>query len=230
MSPKLSIVIPVLNEASRIAGSLDSWQELRGQGVEVIVVDGGSHDASLSIARGRVDHLLTSPAGRARQMNTGAAVAQGEVILFLHVDTNLPSAAPVLIQAALANGDAQWGRFDVRLSGGYVIFRLIERMMNWRSCLTGIVTGDQAMFVRRRLYEAVGGFPDIPLMEDIAISRRLKKRSRPVCLSVPVVTSSRRWEQNGIVRTVLLMWWLRLAYFVGVSPRRLAAKYYPPQP
>lgn len=227
MIPFLSIIIPVLNEADHIADLLADLQGLRRRGVELIVVDGGSEDATLARARGMADHLLSSPPGRARQMNAGAAVAQGEVLLFLHADTRLPAAASDLIREALAGEDRQWGRFDVRLSGRHVLFRLIERSMNWRSGLTGMVTGDQALFVLRETFRQVGGFPDIPLMEDIAISRKLRKRSRPVCLSVPVVTSSRRWEQAGILRTVFLMWALRLAYFMGVSPRRLAAIYYP---
>ncbi|MCG6886557.1 MAG: TIGR04283 family arsenosugar biosynthesis glycosyltransferase [Proteobacteria bacterium] len=227
MTPSVSIIIPVLNEAAAIADNLASLQAWRNNGVEVILVDGGSRDATRRLASQYVDRVLKASAGRACQMNTGAAVAQGEVLLFLHADTRLPSTATALVKTALAGGDRQWGRFNVRLSGRQVMFRLIERMMNMRSCLTGIVTGDHAMFVRRHVFEQVGGFPDIPLMEDIAISRRLRKISRPVCLSVPVVTSSRRWEQAGILRTVLLMWMLRLAYFLGVPPRRLAAIYYP---
>ena len=227
MTSLITIIIPVLNEADHLADQLAGLQKMRRRGVELIVVDGGSEDATLSQARGKVDHLLSSPPGRARQMNAGAEVAHGDVLLFLHADTSLPPTAPERIRTSLENGSRQWGRFEVRLSGRHILFRRIERMMNWRSCLTGMVTGDQAMFIRRTAFEQAGGFPDIPLMEDIAISRKLKKLSRPVCLSEPVVASSRRWEQAGIVRTIVLMWSLRLAYFLGVSPQRLAAIYYP---
>lgn len=223
----ISIIIPVLNEASRVGGLLDSLNALRDNGHEVIIVDGGSQDGTLNKVNQKADQVLVSVAERATQMNAGAQVAQGEVLLFLHADTSLPDGADQLVKKALAESNRSWGRFDVKLSGHMWLLRLIERMMNWRSCLTGMVTGDQAMFVTRDLFKQINGFPDIPLMEDIAISRRLKRYSRPVCLHVPVVTSSQRWEQKGILRTVLMMWSLRLAYFLGVSPRRLVDIYYP---
>jgi rSAM/selenodomain-associated transferase 2 len=222
---RLSVVVPVLNEAGVLEGSLAALRPLRERGHEVLVVDGGSTDASHAVARPHADRVLIAPRGRAPQMALGAAAAAGEVLLFLHADTRLPAGADGLIAAALG-GSRRWGRFDVRLSGRRPAFRLIERLMNLRSCLTGIATGDQAMFVQRTLYERVGGFATIPLMEDVDLSRRLRAAAgRPACVHTPVLTSSRRWETRGVLRTVLLMWRLRLAYFLGADPSRLAALY-----
>ena len=222
---RLSIIIPVLNEAPEIAQYLQELQGYRDAGHEVILVDGGSSDTTLLQAQGRVDRIVQTGRGRARQMNAGAEPAQGDVLLFLHADTCLPENADELIREALEAGRV-WGRFDVRLSGEAWALRIIETLMNWRSCISGIATGDQAMFVLREAFTHLGGFAEIPLMEDIELSQRLKKISAPVCLHARVITSSRRWETQGILRTVLLMWGLRLAWFLGVSPARLHRIYY----
>lgn len=224
---RLSIVIPTLNEGAGIRAALTSLRRLRSAGHEVIVADGGSRDETVARAAPLADHVLHSPAGRAHQMNTGARAATGEVLLFLHADTLLPPAADHAITTGLRHGTRRWGRFDVRLAGRHPALRVIERAMNWRSRATGIATGDQAMFIRRHTFEEVGGFPEIALMEDIELSRRLKKHAgRPLCLKQHVVTSSRRWERGGVLRTVVRMWGLRAAYFLGASPERLARLYY----
>ncbi|MEN8801288.1 MAG: TIGR04283 family arsenosugar biosynthesis glycosyltransferase [Thiogranum sp.] len=221
---QLSIIIPALNEAGCIRGILRQLQALRAQGHEVILVDGGSCDETIALAQPLVDQLLPAAAGRALQMNVGAQAASGRVFWFLHADTRVPDNAACLILEALQHAGS-WGRFDVRLSGGSVLLRLVERMMNWRSRLTGIATGDQGIFVTRELFEGVGGYAALPLMEDIDLSRRLKTRQWPVCLWDTLTASSRRWEQQGVLRTVALMWYLRLAYFLGVPPARLAMHY-----
>lgn len=206
---------------SHIAGALRSVYE---QGHEVIIVDGGSRDNTLAIAYEITDTVIISKKGRALQMNSGASIASGEVLLFLHADTLLPDSVTRIISDAFTDENF-WGRFDVRLSNNRFVFRLIEYMMNLRSSLTSIVTGDQAIFVESKLFERVGGFPEIALMEDIEISRRLKKVAKPVCLKQKVVTSSRRWETNGVFATVLLMWKIRLYHFFGVSPEKLSQMY-----
>lgn len=221
----LSVVIPVLNEAASIVEVLHSLSALRSGGHEVIVVDGGSRDETVALAQPLADRVIEAPSGRARQMNAGAAAAKGEIVLFLHADSLLPENADCLIIQSLGTRTLAWGRFDVRLSGGRCMFRIIETMMNWRSRLTGIATGDQGIFITRRLFEESGGFPEIPLMEDVAISRRLKTYARPICLKHRLRTSSRRWEQRGIWRTILLMWRLRLAYALGADPAALAKAY-----
>lgn len=223
---RLAIIVPCLNEAERISASLTPLQSLRRDGHEVIVVDGQSKDETARLAAPLADQVITSQRGRALQMNAGAAVSAAEVLLFLHADTQLPAQAVQSLREALAEGDRHWGRFDVQLSGGGPWLRLIAFMMNWRSRISGIATGDQAVFVRRALFEQVGGFPAIDLMEDIALSRLLKRYSRPACLKQTVITSSRRWEQQGVWRTITLMWRLRLAYFFGVDPARLKRRYY----
>lgn len=221
---KISIIIPALNEAENIVATLTPLQLLRAEGHEVILCDGGSSDATIALAQPLVDRVVNSERGRAVQMNSGAAVAAGDVLLFLHADTQLPESAAALIENALLNGT--WGRFDVRLSGSHWLLRLIEFMMNRRSRLTGICTGDQALFIRQGLFRAVGGFPEIPLMEDIAISRALTPQNHPACITIPVISSSRRWERYGMLRTMVLMWRLRLAFFCGADPQRLAERYH----
>lgn len=222
---KISIIIPVLNEAEKVALFLQPLQVLRAAGHEVILVDGQSQDQTCDKARGFVDKIVLSAKGRARQQIAGTREANGQIYLFLHADTLLPRQAAGLIREAIDKG-YQWGRFNVRLSGQQWLFRLIERSMNWRSCLTGIATGDQGIFVTRALYQSVGGIPDIALMEDIEFSKRLHNMSMPYCCKMPVITSSRRWEQQGIIKTVLLMWSIRLQYFFGVKPEKLEKKYY----
>jgi rSAM/selenodomain-associated transferase 2 len=221
---QLSIIIPALNEAGCIRDILRQLQALRAQGHEVILVDGGSCDETIALAQALVDQLLPAPAGRALQMNVGAKAASGQVFWFLHADTRVPDKAARLIIEALQQAGS-WGRFDVRLSGDKLLLRLVERMMNWRSRFTGVASGDQGIFVTRELFERVGGFAELPLMEDIDLSRRLKREQWPVCLRDTLTTSSRRWERNGVLRTITLMWYLRLAYFLGVSPARLAMRY-----
>jgi len=224
----ISIIIPVINESAALKANLPLLQAWRHSGHELIVVDGGSSDDSLSACTGLVDHLISSAAGRARQMNAGARIARGDVLLFLHIDTLLPPMSPqFLLQALTAGRGYAWGRFDVRLSGTHPAFRVIETMMNLRSRVTGIATGDQAMFVRRLAFEQAGRFAEIPLMEDVRLSKVLRAQAgQPLCLRERVHSSSRRWEKHGILRTVVLMWWLRLAYVMGIDPEHLHRLYY----
>lgn len=220
----LSIIIPCLNEAERIEATLEALQPLRTRGAEVIVVDGGSSDDTLHRARG-ADRVLTAPRGRGVQMNAGAAQASGDILLFLHADCRLPADADYLIVDGLRRSRKRWGRFDVRLESRSPLLGIVARLMNLRSRLTGIATGDQALFVTRTLFAAAGCFPEIALMEDIALSRRLKRYGRPLCLRHPVAVSARRWEKHGIVATILLMWQLRFAYWLGADPDKLALRY-----
>jgi rSAM/selenodomain-associated transferase 2 len=230
MIPELCIVLPVLNEAPRLASRLDALQALRQRGARVIVVDGGSDDETLGIAQAHADVALVAPRGRASQMNAGAAACPADVFLFLHADTQLPENADRLVRAALS-GKKRWGRFDVRIASANPLLRLVACLMNLRSRWSGIATGDQAMFVRHDAFFDVGGFPDIPLMEDIALSSALKRESPPACLRAKVLTSARRWEQHGVLSTILLMWRLRAAYFFGADPAKLALRYgYRPRP
>lgn len=222
--PWLSIVMPVLNEAQGLDASLQALQTWRQCGAELIVVDGGSDDHSLALAAQWADRTVCSPRGRACQMNAGAATARGDWLLFLHADTQMPAAAIERLRA-VAVGAALWGRFDVRIDSTDPLLLLVGFMMNLRSRLSGVATGDQAVFVRRQTFEQVGNFPDVALMEDIALSRRLKALQRPVCLRPPVVTSARRWLRHGIWPTIWLMWRLRAAYFLGADPDELAVRY-----
>jgi rSAM/selenodomain-associated transferase 2 len=224
---RISIIIPVLNEAALVVQNLSVLQPLRAVGHELILVDGGSDDTTLPLSEPFVDQTVQSSRDRSRQMNNGAKVAKGEIFLFLHIDTLLPEGADQLIVNGMEKEKRRWGRFDVRLSGSHFLLRIVEWLMNWRSRITGIATGDQAIFVKREIFEAIGGFPDISLMEDIALSKSLKKHGPPLCLPQRVKTSSRRWEKKGILRIILLMWFLRLAYFLGIDPKRLARLYDP---
>lgn len=223
-SARVSIILPVLNEAETLAEKLHSLQALR-EDCELILVDGGSLDHSPTIAAPLVDKVLKTARGRARQMNAGAAAAVGDMLLFLHADTRLPAEAVNLLAEAVKNG-FEWGRFDVAFDDPRPIFKMIAFLMNTRSCWSGIATGDQAMFMTRRAFAQVGGFPDIALMEDIAISKRLRTLGRPCCLHAKAVTAARRWQRQGLVSTILLMWFLRLAYFLGADPQALHARYY----
>ncbi|HZP86537.1 MAG TPA: TIGR04283 family arsenosugar biosynthesis glycosyltransferase [Burkholderiales bacterium] len=222
---KLSVVIPVLDEAAGIRSALQHLQPLRAIGHEVILIDGGSRDATFELAEGFVDSRLRSKAGRAVQMNAGARVARGEVLLFLHADTRLPVDAVTAIANGLPRSGRAWGRFDVRIDGEHRLLQVVACAMNLRSRLTSICTGDQTIFVRRDLFERVGGFPQIELMEDIALSRRLRGCSPPLALREAVITSARRWEKRGVWRTIMLMWWLRLRFFFGASPAALRRAY-----
>jgi rSAM/selenodomain-associated transferase 2 len=226
-SKRLTIVVPCLDEAGVIRPVLAALQPYRRAGHEVIVVDGGSRDGTPELARPHADRVFGSARGRALQMNAGAAAAGGDVLVFLHADTRLPPEGDRLILDGLARTGRCWGRFDVRLSGTLPALRMVERLMNLRSRLTGVATGDQAIFVAREAFEAVGRYREIPLMEDIALSAGLKRLGRPLCLRAQAITSSRRWERDGVWRTILLMWRLRVAYFFGADPRRLARRYYP---
>ena len=223
-APLISIVIPTLNEAGTIVGTLGILQALRGRSIEIIVIDGGSADRTVELAGPLADRVKLARRGRAAQMNAGAKLARADILLFLHADTRLPAGFVDLVHGA-RNGNRVWGRFAVRIETRNPILWLVASMMNARSRWSGIATGDQAIFVRRPDFERLGGFPEIPLMEDIALSKVLKRVSRPICLSVAVTTSSRRWERHGIVRTIILMWYLRWAYYRGDNPARLAAKY-----
>jgi glycosyltransferase involved in cell wall biosynthesis len=247
-APLLFIVMPVLDEGAAVSQALAALQPLRQRGARLIVVDGGSSDDTAALASQWADQVLQAPRGRAAQMHAGAlaALAWAEsadikgappipgsglspadpVLIFLHADTRLPPQGDDFVRRALADGRHAWGRFDVRIDAAGWRFRMVEKLMNLRSRVTGIATGDQAFFVRASAYLAVGGFPDIALMEDIALSRLLLGSvGRPQCLRMRVVTSARRWQRHGFWRTVLLMWRLRTAYFFGVAPERLARRY-----
>jgi rSAM/selenodomain-associated transferase 2 len=219
--PGLSVIVPVLDEAGCIAQTLQALQPLRQRGHELIAVDGGSRDATRELAAPWVDRLLSAPRGRALQMNAGAAQAAGACLLFLHADTLLPAGADAAIAAALAGG-AGWGRFDVRIAGRSIALPVVARLMNLRSRLTGIATGDQAIFVEAALFRQLGGYAALPLMEDIELSRRLRAVAPPACLRERVLTSGRRWESRGVWRTVWLMWRLRWRYWRGAPAEALA--------
>jgi rSAM/selenodomain-associated transferase 2 len=221
---RISVIIPALEEAAHIGGLLGDLSPLRAAGHELILVDGGSRDDTVALAEAGVDRVLIASSGRASQMNAGARVATGAVFWFLHADNRVPSAASLALLGACRQG-AIWGRFDVRLSGRMALLRSVERAMNLRSRMTGIATGDQGIFVTRAAFERVRGYPEIPLMEDIALSKALRHLARPVCVRSPLVTSSRRWEGCGVLRTILLMWRLRLSYALGADPARLARLY-----
>ena len=218
---RLSVVVPALNEASGIRPALEALAPLRAGGHEVIVVDGGSSDGTPELARGLCDRVLSAPRGRALQMNAGAAAATGDALVFLHADTCLPQGADELIFQSLRL--CPWGRFDVEIDARHPLLRVVACTMNLRSRLTGIATGDQAIFVRR---EAFRGFPEIPLMEDVAFCKAMKRFGPPACRRERVVTSGRRWESRGVLRTIVLMWGLRLMYFLGARPERLARIYH----
>ena len=221
----LAIIIPVLNEEDAITACLEALADACTSGASIVVADGGSSDRTILAAQPLCDTVISAPRGRASQMNAGAAASTGDIILFLHADTRLPPEWQSAIVEGLASGKHDWGRFDVTIEGRHMLFPVIAFLINLRSRWTGIATGDQAVFVRRNVFEELGGYPDIPLMEDIALSRALKQRGAPLCLQDKVTTSGRRWEKHGVVRTILAMWRLRTAYYFGASPAQLARQY-----
>lgn len=223
---QLSIILPALNEAEAIANTLAPLQSVRAHGVEVILVDGGSSDRTRDIAAPLVDRVIDSERGRAKQMNAGAAVASGDVLLFLHADSILPDDGDIQIAQAFIDPRFQWGRFDVSIHGMHVMFPVIAWFMNHRSRSTGIATGDQGIFVTRNAFMKIGGFPDQPLMEDVEICKRLKKISPPACIAKKIITSGRRWEKHGVWRTIWLMWRLRFSYYCGATPESIHRAYY----
>lgn len=220
---KFSIIIPTLNEEKTIEGCLSALQPLRNE-CEIIIADCDSIDNTRILAAPLADIVITSAKGRAKQMNNGAKYATGDVLIFLHADTCLPENALQLIQQEISSA-RQWGRFDIQLSGNPYMLKVIAQMMNWRSRLTGIATGDQVIFVTRLAFEKAGQYPEINLMEDIALCKALKKISPPICLKDNVISSGRRWEHNGFYKTILLMWSIRLRYFFGADPQTLAFLY-----
>jgi rSAM/selenodomain-associated transferase 2 len=222
---RISFIIPVLNEAAMLTDSIKALRAACGPEHEIIVVDGGSADETAALAKSLADQFLISKPGRAVQMNAGVEIAKGDIFLFLHADTVFPKNGVEAILNQIKPGHEVWGRFDVRLSGNKPFFRVIEFMMNWRSRVSGIATGDQAIFISRDLFHRIQGFSHLPLMEDVEICRRLKIIKSPICLSQKVITSSRRWEARGTFKTILLMWRLRLAYWLGVDPATLARQY-----
>lgn len=226
----LSIIIPALDESENIASCLKALAPLRARGAQIVVVDGGSRDDTVQRALPLAEIVISVTRGRAGQLNSGAARASGTTLLFLHADTRLPEQADALIEDGMRNSRRAWGRFDVRIAGSHPLLPVIAWFMNRRSRLTGIATGDQGIFVTRTAFDRAGGFPAIQLMEDIALCKALKKQGPPLCLRARITTSGRRWEQRGAVATMVLMWRLRLSYFFGADPDKLAEQYYGKNP
>jgi len=222
---KLTIIIPVYNEAEILSDFLaDLFASFENSpNIEVLLCDGGSSDSSVQIAKQFPCKIINSPAGRARQMNTAAAEAKGEWLVFVHADTSLPDHWMNLVTSS----SAPWGRFDIKLEGNHQMYRIVERLINWRSSLTSVATGDQVLFFRQDFFRQLNGYENIPLMEDIAISKAARKKAKPLQIRQTVITSSRRWQEKGVVKTILTMWILRLAYWLGVSPHTLHRYYYP---
>lgn len=228
---KISIIVPVLNEAEQLPELLLHLQQWKNQSCDIIVVDGGSSDHSLQLLEKSSFTILHSERGRARQMNLGAQFAQSNILLFLHADTRLPENAKKLVLAALASEQEHWGRFDVALRAEnqtfyqQTMYAIISWFINQRSRLSGIATGDQAIFVKHSTFTSIGGFVEQPLMEDVELCRQLKKIASPICLKEKVTTSARRWQSKGVWRIIWLMWSLRFAYWRGVSADELARRY-----
>ena len=223
---RLSVIIPALDEADHITAALQSLASARRRGAEIIVVDGGSSDATVAAAEALADIVLRAPRGRAVQLNAGARSARGDVLLFMHADCLAPESVDLILVNALNGRSSAWGRFDVRIQSPRRMLAVVAAMMNARSRWSGIATGDQGIFVTRTLFDHAGGFPLLPLMEDIAMSRDLKRVTKPLCLNEKILTSGRRWERRGVLRTILLMWRMRLAYYLGADPAKLASRYH----
>lgn len=224
MLNKISIIIPCLNEEENILETLLPLQKSRQRGHEIILCDGGSTDSTITLSTPYVDKIITSNKGRAIQMNNGAASATGNIFCFLHADTIATENIDSLIISAL-HSNKLWGRFNIRLNNNKWPFRIIESLINIRSCISGIASGDQGIFIHSSVFNKLDGFKNQPLMEDIELSKRLKKITRPACIKDTLITSSRRWEKHGIIQTVILMWTLRLKYFLGTPVEKLHTRY-----
>lgn len=222
--PRYSVIIPARNEAGCLGATLEGLQAARRRGCEVLLADGGSVDGTVAAAAHQADQVLECAPGRARQMNRGAARAAGAVLVFLHADTLLPGDFDLALNQRRV-GAENWGWFTARLASERPVFRCIETLMNLRSRLTRIATGDQAIFVGRRLFQRLGGYADLPLMEDIELCARLRRLAPPVRMEQPALSSARRWETHGVIRTILLMWKLRCWYALGANPAALARQY-----
>ena len=223
---KLSFIIPILNEEQLFIKQQPFLKSLVDDGHEIIVVDGGSSDRSFEIAEDIGCICISTKASRGHQQHVGAKKSNNKILVFIHADTLLPSSAVKIMQTTLAKNDNHWGRFDVKLSNNKLIFKIIAWFMNKRSCLTGIVTGDHVLFMSKEVYLRCGGFPDIPIMEDIELSKKLRKYSWPICLNEHVTTSSRKWEQQGVLKTILLMWRLRILFYFGTPAEKIKEYYY----
>lgn len=221
--PELSIIVPIYNEMEVLPDLLSHLQQWKRHGCEIVLVDGGSEDGCGDVAQAIGFTVFHSGRGRALQMNTGAAQASGAALVFLHADTRLPDNGPKIILKALKL--KSWGRFNVLIEGNHFMLSIVSLFMNLRSCITGISTGDQAIFVRKALFEEIGGFPEQPLMEDIEISKLLKRQGRPACINEKVTTSGRRWLTRGVWRTIWLMWRLRFSYWRGMPADQIARAY-----
>jgi rSAM/selenodomain-associated transferase 2 len=221
---KLSVIVPMLNEAGAIGATLAAIR-VGAPDAEIVVVDGGSADGSVEIARPRCEVVIIGERGRAQQMNAGAARSSGEAMVFVHADTIVPESFARDIETALADPSVVGGRFDIRLDDDHPLCVLIGALISLRSRISRTATGDQAIFVRRTTFDALGGFPDLPICEDLDFARRLKRAGRVACLRTKVITSARRWRRGGILRTSIRMWTIRLLYLAGVSPSRLSRMY-----
>lgn len=219
----LSIIIPVRNEASHLPSLLNALQKRKSENTEVIVVDGCSEDDTLNVICQRKNRILHSEPGRAQQMNTGARHAKGEYLWFLHADSKVDFDFESIIESGLKN--KKWGWFNVRLSNTKIIFRVIESMMNYRSKITSVATGDQGIFIHKNIFIEQGLFPSIALMEDVKFSKKIRSSESPFISDTPLETSARRWEENGPIRTIFKMWTLRLLFFIGASPNWLNKQY-----
>lgn len=228
---KISIIIPILNEEKNLPQLVSTLSKLTPQPNNIVIVDGGSDDDSVAVAQNSGLTIITAERGRASQQNTGAEYAiktyQPDLLLFLHADTQLPKNGLTLISEHFSDKDNHkfWGRFDVQLDSTHWLLKLVSFMINWRSRITGIATGDQAIFINANLFEQVNGFANIPLMEDVEICKRLRRLTKPICIKEKAITSARRWEKHGRVKTIVLMWRLRFEYWLGVSPDKLAVDY-----
>jgi rSAM/selenodomain-associated transferase 2 len=216
----LSIIIPVFNEATTIVQTLGRLKD--DVGVELIVVDGGSQDNTVELAKQMGVKVISSPiSGRAQQMNIGAVAARGDILLFLHADTQLPQNYQKIVQLTLAKEKVIAGAFELAIDGQQWSLRLVEKMVNWRSHFLSLPYGDQAIFLDKKVFQDLGGFANLPIMEDFEFVQRLKRRGKIAIVPVAVLTSGRRWQKLGVFKTTLINQLIIVGYYLGISPARL---------